>query len=126
VSDRIDEFGHAAVALITFTRQRNLRGFRHRLGLAYPVVTDESRASYRAYGLTRGPWWRIWGLRTLRAYGPLLGSGGRLRRPTEDTLQLGGDFIVDSNGVLVYGYRSARPDDRPPVDELITTVRAAG
>jgi hypothetical protein len=125
VSDHISEFGDAAVVLITFTRQRNLRGFRHQLGLAYPVLADETRAVYRAYGLGRGPWWRIWSLRTLRAYARLLRSGRRLSRATEDTRQLGGDFVLDPNGVLAYVYRSSRPDDRPPVHELITAVRSA-
>jgi hypothetical protein len=125
VSDRIDEFGGAVIVLITFTRPRNLRGFRHRLGLAYPVLADETRAAYRAYGLTRGPWWRVWGLRTWRAYGRLLRSGYRFGRPTEDTLQLGGDFVVDSHGALAYTYRSKRPDDRPSGDELVASVRSA-
>lgn len=125
MSDRIGEFGDISIALITFTRPRNLRGFRHRLGISYPVLADETRAGYRAYGLGRGPWWRIWGLRTLRAYGRLLRSGARLSRPTEDTLQLGGDFVVDSRGVLTYTYRSKYPDDRPSIDELIAAVHSA-
>jgi hypothetical protein len=125
VSDHIGEFGDASIVLITFTRQHNLRGFRRRLGLAYPVLADETRAVYRAYGLGRGPWRRIWSLRTLRAYARLVRSGHRLRRPTEDTRQLGGDFVVDSNGVLVSVYRSSRPDDRPSLHDLITAVRSA-
>jgi hypothetical protein len=125
VSDRIGEFGDASIVLITFARQRNLQGFRHRLGILYPVLADETRAAYRAYGLGRGPWWRIWGFRTLRTYGRLLRSGARLSRPTEDTLQLGGDFVVNSHGVLAYTYRSRSPDDRPSIDDLIAAVRSA-
>ena len=125
MSDRISEFGDASIALITFTRPRNLRGFGQRFGIVYSVLADETRGTYRAYGLGRGPWWRIYGLRTLRAYGRLLRSGGQLRRPTEDTLQLGGDFVVDSYGVLAYAYRSGSPDDRPPIDKLIAAVHSA-
>jgi hypothetical protein len=44
VSDRLAEFSGAPVALITFARPRNLHGFRRRLGLGYPVLTDETRA----------------------------------------------------------------------------------
>ncbi len=120
--DRLDEMGEAAVVLVTFTRARNLRGFRGRLGLPYPVVTDESRQAYRAYGLGRGPWWRVWGVRTLREYGRLLRGGERLRRPQEDTLQLGGDFVVGGDGRLAYAYRSTGPSDRPSVDELVSAT----
>jgi hypothetical protein len=113
VSDRLDEFAGATVVLVTFTRARNLRGFRRRLGLRYPVVADETRAVYRAYGLGRGPWWKVWGPRALLAYVRLLRAGRKLERPTDDTLQLGGDFVVDGRGKIAYVYRSEDPDDRP-------------
>jgi peroxiredoxin len=123
VSGRLSEFGDAAVALVTFTRPRNLRGFRRRLRLAYPVLADETRAAYRAYGLGRAPWRSVWGVRTLRTYGRLMRQGRRPRLPTQDTRQLGGDFVVDHAGRIVYAYRSRRPDDRPAVDDLIAAVR---
>lgn len=123
--DRIDELGDAVVVLLTFTRQRNLRGYRGRMGLPYVVLADELRGAYRAYGLSRGPWWRVWGPTTIRAYAGLLRGGARLRRPTEDTLQLGGDFVVGRDGRLVYAYRSKGPADRPPVDDLIAAARRA-
>ena len=124
--DRLEELGDAEVALVTFTRQRNLRGYRGRLGLPYPVLADEARSAYRAYGLGRGPWWRIWRPATLLAYARLLRRGRSLRRPTEDISQLGGDFVVGRDGRLIYVYRSRAPDDRPPVDELVAAVRRAG
>jgi len=123
VSDRLDNFSDAAVVLITFARPRNLHGFRHQLDLSYLVLADEARVAYRAYGLGRGPWWRVWGPQTLRTYRHLVQTGQRLRRPTQDTLQLGGDFVVDRAGQLAYVYRSTRPDDRPPVTDLIAAVR---
>jgi peroxiredoxin len=123
VGERLEEMGDAVVVLITFTRGRNLRGYRARLGLAYPVLTDEDRRAYRDYGLGRGPWWRVWGLGTLRQYARLLRGGARLERPQEDTLQLGGDFVVDRQGRVAYAYRSRGPSDRPSVDQLVAAVR---
>jgi hypothetical protein len=125
VRDRLDELGDAEVALVLFTRQRNLRGYRSRVGLPYTVVASEDRSAYRAYGLGRGPVWRVYGLRVLRRYGELLRRGRRLERPREDTLQLGGDFVVGRDGRLVYVFRSSGPDDRPPVDDLVESVRTA-
>ena len=121
--DRLGEFGDCAAALITFTRQRNLRGYRNRFQLPYAVLADEPRATYRAYGLGRGRWWHVWGLATLRAYARLLRRGVRLERPKEDTSQLGGDFIVDREGRLTYIFRSKGPSDRPSVDELVAVVK---
>ena len=124
MSDRLAEFSDVSVVLITFTRPRNLRGFRHHLGLTYPVLTDETRSTYRAYGLGRGSWRRVWGFRGMRAYARLLRDGKRPRFPTGDSLQLGGDFIVDSEGRVAYAYRSSGPDDRPAVNELLTVLSA--
>lgn len=123
--DRLDDLGDAAVALVTFTRARNLRGYRSRFGLPFAVLADEAREVYRAYGLGRGPWWRIWGPATVRAYARLLRRGAHLQAPKEDTLQLGGDFVVGRDGRLVYAYRSKGPDDRPAVDELVAAAARA-
>jgi peroxiredoxin len=125
VGGRLAELGDAEVALVTFTRQRNLRGYRGRLHLPFAVLTDETRSTYRAYGLGRGRWWRVWGPATVAAYARLVRRGGRTRPTGEDTLQLGGDFVIDRDGVVVYAYRSHGPADRPPVDDLVEAVRKA-
>ena len=125
MGERMEQLGEAAVVLITFTRARNLVGYRGRLGLPFPVVTDEERTVYRAYGLGRGDWKQVWGPATIRRYGELLKAGRRLQKPTEDILQLGGDFVVGPDGRLAYVFRSEGPDDRPPIDDLVAAVAGA-
>jgi hypothetical protein len=124
VSERLDELAGAEVVLVLFTAPRNLRGYRSRFGIRYTVATSEDRAAYRAYGLGRASILRAWGPGALRAYVHLLRRGRRLERLTEDTFQLGGDFVVGRDGRIVYAYRSRGPDDRPPVDDLVAAVRA--
>lgn len=123
--DRLDDLGDAAVALVTFAPRRVLRGYRARLGLPYPVLADEDRSAYRAYGFGRGPWWRVWGVATVRRYAELLRRGRRLERVRGDTLQLGGDVVVGRDGRIVLIHRSTGPADRPPVDDLVAAVRRA-
>ena len=123
--DRLDELGTADVVVITFTRPRNLAGFRSRFVAPLTVLADEDRHVYRAYSLGRGPWWRVYGWATIRRYIQLVRAGSRMQRLHEDTLQLGGDFVVGPDGRLVYVFRSTGPSDRPTVDELITAVREA-
>ena len=123
--DRLDELGEATeVVLITFTDLEALAEYRDRNALPFTVVSDADRAAYRVFGLGRGSVARVWGWRAgLRYVGLLRDSGLRaLRRPTEDTLQLGGDFVVDPDGTLVYGFWGDGPDDRPSVDDLIVAV----
>ena len=125
--DRLDEFDpNTGVVVVTFTSPDHLDGYLDRNDLPFPVLIDRGRAAYRAYGLGRTSVRRAWGLRPALAYLRLLmrGRWRDLRRPTEDTLQLGGDFVIGPDGTLVYGFWSAGPDDRPPVDELIAATRA--
>jgi hypothetical protein len=46
----------------------------------------------------------------------------QLVREGEDILQLGGDFVVDREGHLIYAYRSAEPTDRPSVEALLQAM----
>ena len=121
--DRLDEFGDAVVALVCFSAPEPVLRYQQRQLVPLEVLVDEDRVAYTAFGLGRGPWWRVWGPGTWKAYGELMRRGRRFRRPTEDTLQLGGDFVIGRDGRVTYAYRSEHPADRPPVDELIAAVR---
>ena len=127
VRDRLVDFGAIGVFLVTFTEQRNLAGYATEHDLPFPALTDPERAAYRAFGLGRGSVARVWGWKAARRYLEIFRAHGLAgwRRPTEDTLQLGGDFVVDPAGNLAYGYWGDGPDDRPTVDELIDAVRSA-
>ena len=123
--DRFAELGERTdVVLITFTEPSALAGYRDRNALPFPVVTDPNRHAYRAYGLGRGSVARVWGWRAGLRYVQILRRSGlrAWRRPTEDTLQLGGDFVIDPDGTLIYGFWGRGPDDRPRVEDLITAV----
>lgn len=126
--DRLEEFGGAAtVALVTFTDAESLAAYQSRHALGFVALRDPDRRGYRAFGLGRGTVARVWGWRAARRYVQLIrrdGIGG-LRRPTEDPRQLGGDFVIDREGRLVWGFWGEGPDHRPAVDDLIAAVRNA-
>jgi hypothetical protein len=121
---RIDAAGSALfIAFDTPERLRNslLQG----LEVTYPILVDRDRSAYQAWGLERGSVLGVWGdPRVWLRYGRELASGVRLRRPGADTLQLGGDFVVDPAGTVVYA-RPQRRDDRPPVAELVRALERA-
>lgn len=125
--DRLDDLGsRTAVALVTFSDVGSIHDYLRRHDLPFPVLVDANRASYRSYGLGRGSLTRVWGIRAARRWIELLREGGvgAMGRPTEDTLQLGGDFVIDSEGRLAWGFWGEGPDDRPAVDELVDAVKA--
>lgn len=123
--DRLEELGDAAVAVITFSAPEQVAAYQRTRLAPLRVLVDERRAAYAAYDLGRGSVWRVWGPKIWLAYATLLLRGRRLQRPTEDTLQLGGDFVVGRDGRVAYAFRSTDPDDRPSVDELLAAVHRA-
>ncbi len=128
--DRLSQFGDTEVVVVTFTRQRNLAGYRRRYVDPLTVVTDENRVLYRAFDFGRGRLWRVWGWRTIRRYMQLFRSGdanvNRHFSIDGDTLQLGGDVVIGRDGRIAWIYRGAGPDDRPTIDELIEQVTRFG
>ncbi|MBW3619500.1 MAG: redoxin domain-containing protein [Actinobacteria bacterium] len=90
--------------------------------LPFPVLVDREREAYRRWGLGRAAWWRVWlDPKVWQQYARLLTSGQRIRGSGEDTLQLGGDFVVAPDGTIAYS-RPQRRDDRPPVGELLAVI----
>lgn len=112
------------IVVVTQADAPLLHRFLDRNPQPFPVVGDPGRAAYRAFGLERASWLTflkpnvIWGYLRLK----LRGVGPRLPTMREDVLQLGGDFILDRNGKVVWKFTSANPTARPSVEELLSVL----
>ncbi len=91
-----------------------------------PVVGDPDRAAYRAFGLERTGLSSFFRPRVVWGYLRLILRGGRLRKPYpgEDVLQLGGDFLLNRTGRVVFAYPSRTATDRPTVEALLAALPA--
>jgi hypothetical protein len=67
----------------------------------------------------------VWNPGTLALYGRLVVRGRRIRRPRDDTRQLGADAVVDADGRLRHVWLPPNPDARPSLTELAEAVRSA-
>jgi len=127
VSAQLDDT--AELVLLTFTTADLLDEYQERRDLSIPILIDANRDVYATYGLGRGSIGRIWGWATLRRYAQILRRSGRgmadLVAATEDTRQLGGDFVVAPDGRLSWGYWSEGPADRPSVNDVLEAVKRA-
>ena len=127
MSEQLDDT--AELVLLTFTTADLLDEYQERRDLSVPILIDGNRDAYAAYGLGRGSIGRIWGWATLRRYAQILRQSDRgmadLTSATEDTRQLGGDFVIAPDGRLSWGYWSAGPADRPLVNEVLEAVERA-
>lgn len=117
----------AEVLVVTQARPELLSAFLREQPLPFALVSDPERAAYRAFGLERTSWRIILRPGVVLRYLRLLVRGWRPQRARqgEDVFQLGGDFVLDGEGRLVFAYRSAEPTDRPAVEVLLQAVQQA-
>jgi AhpC/TSA antioxidant enzyme len=125
-ADEIRRLG-AEVLVVAQARPELLTAFVRDQPLPFPILSDPQRDAYRAFGLEQTSWWTFLRPGVMFGYLRLMFRGVQPQKPTEgeDVLQLGGDFVLDGQGRLVYAYRSAEPTDRPTVAALLQALRQA-
>ncbi len=84
----------------------------------FPLLIDARRGTYAAFGMRRSLR-GSWNLATVRRYRELQRQGRRWRGIQGDSLQLGGDAIIDSGGIVRLLAPSKTPIDRPSVESLL-------
>lgn len=120
--DEVERLG-LEIVVVTFEARERAEEYVRETGLRWPLLIDRRRVVYSAYGMGRGRWSAIWGPATWWAYLQLIGRGHRLRRPTGDIRQLGGDVLVDPMGRVALHHVGKGPADRPAVAALFERVR---
>ena len=90
-------------------------------GNCFPLLIDPERTTYGAYGLERSVA-RSWNVKTVLRYVELMRAGRNWRGIQGDSVQLGGDFVVNTDGVVRLAYRSHDPTDRPSVGQLLDVL----
>jgi peroxiredoxin len=112
----------AEIVVISFGPGSLARAWLDETGSPLRLFLDPKREAYRAYGLEYSLA-RSWGPRAIWTYARLLLRGRRWRGIQGDSGQLGGDFVVDRQGILRLAYRSKDPADRPSVESLLAALR---
>ena len=112
------------VVIITFEAGPLALAYVKETDMRWPLLIDESRALYAAYGMDRGRWRDILGWSSWWAHAKLLLRGRRPRRSSGDLQQLGGDVLIDPTGVVCLHHVGSSPADRPSVSSLLDVVRS--
>lgn len=110
------------VAVISFGTIPGAKAWVQETAVPFDFFLDPQLKAYQAYGLDRSLI-RSWGPKVWFTYARLLLSGRRWRGVQGDSAQLGGDFIVDKNGIICLAYRSHDPTDRPSVSQLLNFLQ---
>jgi hypothetical protein len=118
----LEELG-IRIAVVTFETAASVRAYIADTGIAWPVLLDQDRTLYRAYGMDRGRLRDIWGIRTWLAYAKELARGRLPRYSGADTRQLGGDVLIDPAGIVRFHHVGTGPADRPAVAAILEARR---
>jgi hypothetical protein len=119
IGDR-DDLG---VAIVTMGRPEEAAAFCRTERLPFTCLSDRARAAYRAYGLRRGTALQLMQPEAMLGYARAASKGYFPSAPVGDAYQLGGIFLVGTDGRIIYAHYPRHPTDHPPAGEL---ARVAG
>ena len=105
------------VVVVTFESERAGRAYVEETGVVWPVMIDDDRRLYHAYGMSRAKLRHLWGPTTWWVYLKELVRGNLPKWPVADTSQQGGDVLIDPSGTVRFVRVGAGPGNRPRVGE---------
>jgi len=107
---------------VTFDADFLALAYIKEINLPWPLLLDPDQQLYAAYGMTRGNWWSIYGLPSVVKYLSLMARGRMPGKPGKDWRQMGGDVLIDPDGIVRVHHRSTGPHDRPTVKSLLSHI----
>ena len=110
------------VLLISFGQQEEAREWLQEVCSPFQLLLDPERRVYRSYKLKHS-WLSSWNLKTLVYYVRALLGGRDWRGIIGDSAQLGGDFIIDQDGLYLLKHPSQEATDRPRVSDILGILR---
>ena len=119
--ERIERLG-LKVLVVSFQTGWLAEAYVGETEMRWPLLIDEARELFAAYGMVRGRWRDILGPATFWTYAKLLARGRRPRSTTGDVRQLGGDVLIDPEGIVRLHHVGRGPADRPPVERILSMV----
>ena len=112
---------NTTIVVISFGSKETVQRWLQETETPFPMLLDPERIAYQAYGLDHSLL-RSWSPKIWWHYAKLMLSGRRWRGIQGDSGQLGGDFIVDTTGIIRLVHPSKDPADRPSIDQLLITL----
>jgi peroxiredoxin len=114
-----------SVAVVTMGKPAEAAEFCRRRLLPFRCLSDPARAAYRAYGLRRGSTNEIMGPATVLAGFRAAARGHLPSVPVQDVYQLGGVFLIDTDGTVRYAHHPRHAGDNPRAGALRRAVEQA-
>ncbi len=123
---KIKELG-AEVAVVMMGNSAQLGEFLRTRNFPFPVYGNAGVTSYRAYGLKRFTETGAYldplksGREMLEAFSSFARNGSGI--PDGDIAQLGGTFVVDKEGKILFAFRQQMASEPIPITQVIETLK---
>nr|KAI8741268.1 peroxiredoxin-like 2C [Biomphalaria glabrata] len=122
----LKQFG-AEILIVSFGEQLGADNWLKETNCPFDMILDPNRKIYLSFGLHRSVS-KVWSCACMIYYVEQLLKGRQLPRPLEnvhdDPQQMGGDFILDNTGRVVFSYCSKVSNDRPSVDQILAAIHS--
>ncbi len=112
---------HARIAFIGNGNPSHAAAFANRLGLEGCVYTDPARLLYNALRLNFGVFKTV-NVASRRLYRQAQAQGFRQIGTWGDRWQLGGTFVINAGGLLVFTHRSEHAGEHASLRDLLLTL----
>ena len=114
------------VVIVGFGKEANARDWKERNKCPYQVVVDTEAKIYRELGIQRSVT-GVWGIPILIDFGErhLAKNLSYVHYEGDDLELLGGYFIADSSGKLVWAHVMTDVNDRPSLDTIVAVLDSA-
>lgn len=114
--DIVAVFQYRADPTFHFCRQR---------GVPFDCLGDPDREAYHAVGLESGGALEYMGPRAMLGWARAAAHGKFGGIPKGDVSQRPGTFVIAPDGTVAFAHYNRNSADNPPMDEVLTAVRAA-
>jgi peroxiredoxin len=110
------------VVTVSFGADHWARAWLQETQSPFPFLVDPERVAYSAYGLESSVF-SSWSPANLWYYAKAVLKGRETFGRRGNPHQLGGDFIIDRQGIIRLAHPSRDPTDRPTMHRLLATLR---
>jgi peroxiredoxin len=122
--DQLQQLG-VETKIVTFDAHSLAIAYIREMAISWPLLLDPDLSVYKAYGMQRGDVWALFGLYSIWKYLRLIFRGRLPGKAGKDWMQLGGDVLIDPQGIIRLHYVSRNPHDRPDLAAILKTVSDA-
>ncbi|MBJ7330737.1 MAG: AhpC/TSA family protein [Solirubrobacteraceae bacterium] len=100
--------------------------FRRTSGIDFGLLVAPDTTLHQAAGLAGGNWLSVLGPRAWPSIVRVTRKGHKAKRTGADMSQLGGTFVIDTDGAVVWEHRARHSGDNSSPEDIVNALQTAG